>query len=176
MLDKIPAAALGGVLGLVFFVSIHVVTGRPLRHDPVAAAAAAQPVVEEAPPADTPESLYTTNCGACHQAEGEGMPGLFPALAASEWVVEDPETPIRVLICGIQGDIDVGGASFSGVMPALANLTDAQIAMIVTHIRTSWGNDAGEVDEATVAAVRASIGDRSTPISGGAELAAMRDE
>ena len=172
-LDRIPAWALGSGIGVAFFVAALLMAGRPIL--PIPGPGDVAPVA--APPApDTPESLYAGNCAACHQADGAGLPGAFPPLAGSGWATEDVETPIRVLLCGLTGEIEVEGATFNGVMPPLGHLTDQQIAMVLTHVRTSFGNDASAVEPAQVAAVRAALGGRTEMIGGGAELAQMRGE
>lgn len=122
------------------------------------------------------EGLFGQHCSACHQSSGQGVPGSFPPLAGSSWVVQDPQTPTRVLLRGLQGPIEVGGNAFAGEMPNFGNkLKDEEIAKIVTYIRTSWGNEASEVTPEDVAAVRDSLADApARPWNGGAELEAAR--
>ncbi|HEV2643364.1 MAG TPA: cytochrome c, partial [Candidatus Elarobacter sp.] len=57
-----------------------------------------------------------TRCAACHQANGQGMPGAYPALAGSEWLNGNPEVPIRIVLHGLQGPITVKVASFNSAM------------------------------------------------------------
>jgi len=107
--------------------------------------------------------LYAQQCVACHQATGQGLAGAFPPLAGSEWVTGAPEIPIKVLLAGLGGEIQVKGQTYNGAMPAFgAVFSDAEIAAVTNYIRTSWDNGADEVTEEQVAAIRADIGARGT--------------
>jgi mono/diheme cytochrome c family protein len=128
---------------------------------PSAAAVAAAP----AGPTDPGEQVFTTVCAACHQTNGKGLPGAFPALAGSEWVTADPETPIRVVIAGLSGPVKVGGADFNSMMPPPPGLDDEKIAAVLTYVRKSFGNSAGPVTKEQVAAVRAGLSGRATPFT-----------
>jgi len=131
--------------------------------------------VQMAPPEVTGASLYAVQCVACHQQTGLGVSGVFPPLGGSSWVTEDPETPVRILLFGIQGAIEVEGEIYNGQMPAFGHLSDEDIAKLVSHIRTSYGNDAGEVEPALVTQLRAELSDRDGPWQGGGELSAARE-
>lgn len=132
--------------------------------------------VQPAPAEVSGEALFGVQCAACHQANGQGVAGVFPPLVGSEWVTRDPETPVRILLWGINGEIVVGGERYEGNMPAFGHLTDEEIAKLVSYVRTSWENEASEVDAALVGEVRAATDGRSGPWSGGAELAALRPD
>lgn len=111
-------------------------------------------------------NLFAQQCAACHGSQGGGGAGTFPPLAGSEWVTGDEETPIRILLHGLQGRMQVKGTTYSGVMPAFgARLSDAEIAAILTHIRSSWGNDAPEVTGREVQEVRQEYSGRTQPWS-----------
>ncbi|HYD52061.1 MAG TPA: cytochrome c [Gemmatimonadaceae bacterium] len=107
------------------------------------------------------EQLYQ-RCATCHQPNGKGMTGVYPPLAGSEYVTAaNPAAPIRVVLRGLQGPITVAGAPFSGAMPAYGTgieMTDAEVAAVVTHIRQAWGNGASAVTAEQVAAERAKVG------------------
>lgn len=109
------------------------------------------------PPASLPDgaTLYTSNCAACHQADGQGLPGAFPPLAGDPVVTaKDPTRHIEVVLNGLQGK-PIDGNSYSTEMPAFAGkLSDAEIAAIIDHERTNWGNDAPTVTPSDVAAQR----------------------
>lgn len=119
-------------------------------------------------------AIFTSMCAACHQPTGLGLPGVFPPLAGSEWVLGKPDTLAAILLHGINGSIEVKGTVYQGAMPAFGgSLGDAEIAAVLTHIRSTWGNAASPIDAAAVAAARARLADRKQPFSGGAELAAL---
>lgn len=109
------------------------------------------------------QAIYDGKCASCHGKEGNGIAGQFPPLVASEWVNEDSEENkrrhIQVVLEGLKGEIQVKGVTYNGVMQPWFNvLNDAEVAAVVNHERTSWGNAGGEVDEKLVADVRAGLG------------------
>lgn len=107
------------------------------------------------------EAIYQKVCATCHQATGQGVPGAFPPLAGSDWVTSDPRRPILFVLHGLQGPVEVKGTSWNSVMPPQgANLSDDEIAAVVTFVRSAWGNDAGTVSSDDVAALRKRFSDR----------------
>lgn len=102
--------------------------------------------------------LFASNCGACHQASGEGIPGVFPPLKGDGVVrALDSTQQIRVLLQGIQG-ANIGGIVYSTPMPPFGiTLSDDQVADIIDYERTSWGNHAPLATAREVAAVRAAL-------------------
>lgn len=101
------------------------------------------------------DQVFTQNCASCHQAKGQGLPGAFPPLAGNPVVTGDPKKLIGIVENGLTGQISVNGGSFNGAMPAWkGKLSPAEIAAVVTYIRTSWGNHASPVSEAQVKAVK----------------------
>lgn len=120
--------------------------------------------VVEGPAAVDGAALYAGRCASCHQADGKGIPGAFPPLAGSPWVLESAEIPVRIVLGGLQGPIEVLGATYQGVMPAFGSqLGDAEIAAVLSHVRSSFGNTAGAVSEAEVKAVREAMSGRAGP-------------
>lgn len=98
--------------------------------------------------------LYTAHCASCHQASGEGLPGAFPPLVGNSAVLDaDATEHIDVILHGLQGKT-IDGVDYSSPMPGFPQLSDEQIAAIVNHERTSWGNDSPTVTAADVSAVR----------------------
>jgi mono/diheme cytochrome c family protein len=61
--------------------------------------------------------VYSGICQACHQANGQGLPGTFPPLAKSEWVNGSEKRIIAIILKGLQGPITVEGKQFTNVMP-----------------------------------------------------------
>lgn len=70
---------------------------------------------------------------------------MYPPLQATDWVEGDKERLIGLLLFGQEGEITVNGKPFKGVMPPHAYLTDAQIADVLTFIRSNFGNQADSV-------------------------------
>ncbi len=98
--------------------------------------------------------IYAANCSSCHGASGAGMPGAFPPLAGNAYVTGNPKAVEHTLLYGLNGAIKVGGATYNGVMPPWkGTLSNADIANVVTYIRSSWGNKASAVTEAQVSSV-----------------------
>jgi mono/diheme cytochrome c family protein len=117
------------------------------------------------------EAIYSARCVACHQATGLGLAGAFPPLAESEWVVGIPERPVGIVLHGLQGAIEVKGVPYQGVMPAFKDqLSDGEIAAVVSYVRRSFGNDAPVVSAETVATVRGATEGRTEAIGGQDEL------
>lgn len=82
-------------------------------------------------------AIFQAKCLACHQTNGQGIPGVFPPLAASEWVTGKPEVLANILLHGIDGKITVKGAEYNGQMPAFKNLLkDDELAAVLSHIRS----------------------------------------
>ncbi|HZJ09377.1 MAG TPA: cytochrome c [Trueperaceae bacterium] len=102
-------------------------------------AAAGEPATE--PAAVDGAEAYAV-CASCHQPNGQGIPGAFPPLAghAPELYAADPGYPITVLLYGLMGQIEVDGATYNGLMPSHAHLGDAELAAILNHVMTAFGN------------------------------------
>jgi mono/diheme cytochrome c family protein len=116
-------------------------------------------------------AIFAARCVPCHQAAGTGVPGVFPPLAGSNWVNGRDTTLVQILLHGIQGTLTVNGVSFNGAMPNFGTqLSDAEIAAVLTFVRSQWGNKGGPVSASQVAAQRAATASRSDAWSGDAEL------
>lgn len=79
------------------------------------------------------EGVYQTNCVACHQVNGEGLPPVFPALAGSDLVLNDKAKQIEILMEGVQG---------AAMQSYAEQLSEVDIAAVITYTRKAWGNDA----------------------------------
>jgi mono/diheme cytochrome c family protein len=107
--------------------------------------------------------VYNRTCIACHGPEGKGVPGAFPPLDGAPLPVGEPSVPIRIIIHGLQGPLEVAGQTYNVPMAALPDLKDAEVADVLTYVRQSWSNDAAPVSAETVRQVRAKHADRKTP-------------
>ena len=120
-------------------------------------------------------ALYATLCVACHQASGAGLPGVFPPLAGSEWVKGKDSTMAAIVLQGSNGRLTVNGAAFNGAMPSFkAQLSDEQVAAVLSHVRPAWGNASPPVAPETVARTRDALKARTEPFAGDGDLAALR--
>jgi len=114
-------------------------------------------------------------CAACHQQGGEGVAGTFPPLAGSERVLGEATPLIHLLLGGLHGEIEVKGVRYKGVMPAWAEqLSDEEIAAVLTYIRSSFGNSAPGIAPTSVAAARGAVAQRTTAYTD-AELDALKE-
>jgi cbb3-type cytochrome c oxidase subunit III len=98
------------------------------------------------------QKIYGANCSACHGAGGAGLPGEFPPLAGNPMVTGSPDKVIAAVKNGLTGAVTVNGKTYSGAMPAWhGKLSNADMADVITYIRSSWGNKADAVTETQVA-------------------------
>ena len=123
-------------------------------------------IVREATPTPTPAPLsdeelismgeeeFSKYCAACHQADGQGIPNAYPALASNAFVLaEDPSGVLRVIFTGRAG------------MPHFRDaLSSQEIAAIVSYVRNSWGNEASTVSAEQVRTIEEEIYSPSEPM------------
>ncbi len=128
-----------------------------------AEAAASAPASEVSGPIAAGRTLYAATCGACHQANGEGLDGLAPPLAGSDWVTGPEERLARIVLHGLTGPITVNGVTYQMEMPALSVFDDEQIAGVMSYVRQEWGNQAAEVSADSVKKIRESTAQRTAP-------------
>lgn len=102
------------------------------------------------------ESLFKGTCSTCHQPDGAGLAGVFPPLAASDYLDRDARDVIGVVVNGLSGPIQVNGEDYASVMPPMSQLNDDEVANILTFVYASWGNSGATITPDQVAAVRAS--------------------
>ncbi|HXY20114.1 MAG TPA: cytochrome c [Gemmatimonadales bacterium] len=121
------------------------------------AASAAAPAAATAAAAPAGQQVFQ-RCAVCHQTTGLGIAGSFPPLAGSEWATAaNPSLPIRIVLHGLQGTVTVNNQRFANAMPAFGTgqpLSDAEVAAVLTYVRSSWGNAASAVTAEQVAAER----------------------
>ncbi len=95
--------------------------------------------------------VYSQSCASCHGATGTGTPGVFPPLANDPVVTgKDADAHIKIVLNGLSGKT-IGGTKYAAQMPAFGpQLNDQQIAAVIDHERTSWGNQATTVTPSQV--------------------------
>ncbi|HJZ41066.1 MAG TPA: cytochrome c [Bacteroidales bacterium] len=98
--------------------------------------------------------VYSTYCLSCHQANGEGLTGVYPPLAKSDHLSKDQSASIVILLKGQNEEITVNGTKYSLPMAPLNYLTDQQIADVLNYMGNSWGNKFNTVTPAMVKSKR----------------------
>jgi mono/diheme cytochrome c family protein len=108
--------------------------------------------VPKSPPSPG-ERLYVANCLACHQRNGQGIPGVQPSLAGTPVPIGPPEALIGWVLFG-ERPSSLPKGQFGGVMPQFGYLSDVEVATLLTYVRSSFGNHAAEITPSMVAEAR----------------------
>ena len=107
--------------------------------------------------------VYEVTCLACHQADGKGLPPGFPPLDRSPTVTGNPAKLIRIAHLGLTGKIEVLDQTYDATMPGHPQLTDQELADVLTYVRQSWSNDSSPISPAEVQTLRANMATRTAP-------------
>lgn len=86
------------------------------------------------------KEIYELNCANCHQKDGKGLQNLYPPIAGSDYL-KDKEKVIYIIKNGLAGEILVNGKKFNQPMPANNQLTNLDIAEVVTYIYNEWNGE-----------------------------------
>jgi nitrite reductase (NO-forming) len=100
------------------------------------------------------KALFSGTCSTCHQANGQGLAGVFPPLANSDYFAKDTERLPKTIIGGLSGKVTVNGVEYDSVMPPMGQLTDDEVANIATYVLNSWGNPGGRITKADAREIR----------------------
>jgi len=131
---------------------------------PAPQAAYLKKVVSSGPAVVSPgQAIYESLCLNCHQAAGQGLAGVYPPLAKSEWVAGDPEALIKLTIHGLAGPTKVLGKDYGLVPMPPMGLDDQQLADVLTYVRGAFGNQAPAVKVEDVKEVREATKERTIP-------------
>jgi nitrite reductase (NO-forming) len=109
------------------------------------------------------KQLFTGTCSVCHQTTGEGLSGVFPPLAKSDYLLKDIKHTISIPLHGLTGKITVNDKEYDSVMPPMSQLTDDEVANILTYVLNSWGNPGGQVSKEEVTKIRAEPAPTAAP-------------
>lgn len=90
------------------------------------------------------KEIYNDFCVQCHLDNGEGVSGVFPPLAKSDYLLNNIEISIRGLKYGLSGPIVVNGEEYDGVMQN-QGLDNLEIADVMNFILNNWGNESKEI-------------------------------
>lgn len=101
------------------------------------------------------KKVYDTYCLTCHQADGAGVPRMNPPLIKTTYVLGDKKRLINIILKGFNESVEINGDYYDNPMPAQPQLTDQQVADVLTFVRNSFGNKASLITAAEVKAMRA---------------------
>jgi nitrite reductase (NO-forming) len=99
------------------------------------------------------EQLYVSYCLSCHMDQGQGIEGVYPPLAKSDYLMADKNRSIRQVLYGVSGEIKVNGKTYNLEMTGF-DLTNEETADVLNYIRNSWGNKGAVVTPEEVKAAR----------------------
>jgi mono/diheme cytochrome c family protein len=99
------------------------------------------------------KEVYTAQCISCHLEQGEGLEGVFPPLAKSDYLMADKKRSIQQVLHGISGEIKVNGVTYNGEMPGI-DLTDEEVSDVLNYVRNSFGNKGPAITPAEAKAAR----------------------
>jgi mono/diheme cytochrome c family protein len=100
------------------------------------------------------KAVFTKYCLTCHQSDGSGVPNMHPPLGPGSWVEKDPKELVAIMMKGLSGKIEVNGEEYKNFMPSHAQLTDEELADVLSYIRSSFGNNLSPVTVEMVAKIR----------------------
>lgn len=101
------------------------------------------------------EAAFRKTCLACHQADGSGVPGMYPSLNHAEKIMGPPEEIIKVILFGLKGPTVINGVTYSQPMPPQSMLNDTTIAILVNYVKKRWGDNESAVTPEDVRKIRA---------------------
>lgn len=99
------------------------------------------------------QEIYISYCLSCHLDQGEGIEGLYPPVAKSDYLMADKKRSIEQIIKGAKGEMTVNGKKYDLEMPGF-DLSDEEVSDVLNYIRNSWGNKGGAITPAEVKAAR----------------------
>lgn len=111
-------------------------------------------IISSAAYADAGEAVYKKNCMACHQANGTGMAAIFPPLVDNANITDNPMYIAETVVKGKSGEISVNGATYNGMMPPMAYMTDSDIAAVVNYVNKKFAGGSKEISAEDVKAIR----------------------
>ena len=101
------------------------------------------------------KKVYLARCLACHQVDGLGVQNMNPPLVGTTYVLGDKSRLIKIVLNGFNERVEIEGDIYNNPMPGQSNLTDQEIADVLTYVRNSFGNKASAINASEVKKVRA---------------------
>ncbi|HLX93276.1 MAG TPA: cytochrome c, partial [Puia sp.] len=100
------------------------------------------------------KTVYATRCLSCHQIDGSGVPNMNPPLVHTKWVLGNKQQLIEIVLKGMNSGVEIDDIKYQNVMASHADLSDQQIADVLTYVRNSFTNKATAVSASEVNKVR----------------------
>ncbi len=94
------------------------------------------------------KGIYATQCMSCHMEQGEGLEGVFPPLAKTDYL-NDKARLVKVVLLGVRGPMTINGVAYDGEMTGFT-LSDEEVADVINYIRNSWGNKGAAITPAEI--------------------------
>jgi len=91
------------------------------------------------------EVVYKRHCLSCHQRDAGGILGMYPPLANNKVISGDKTELIGIVLNGMSGEIEVNGEVYNGIMAGYRNLSDKEVADVLSYLRSGFGNSAVSV-------------------------------
>lgn len=99
------------------------------------------------------KEIYLRNCISCHMDQGEGLEGIFPPLAKSDYMLADKKRAIQQIVYGANMEMTVNGKVYNGEMSGF-DITDEEMSDLINYIFNSFGNKGGVITPAEVKTAR----------------------
>jgi nitrite reductase (NO-forming) len=112
-----------------------------------------KPKIDLAASSERGKEIYLRNCVSCHMDQGEGLEGIFPPIAKSDYMLADKKRAIKQTLYGISGEMTVNGKKYNGEMNGF-DITDEEMSDLMNYIFNSFGNNGGIISPDDVKAVR----------------------
>ena len=112
-----------------------------------------KPKIDLAASSERGKEIYLRNCVSCHMDQGEGLEGIFPPLANSDYLMADKKRAIKQSLYGVSGEMTVNGKAYNGEMNGF-DITDEEMSDLMNYILNSFGNKGGIVTPEDVKANR----------------------
>lgn len=110
------------------------------------------------------KKLYTQYCSSCHGTGGKGMAGAFPPLVNAKWITTNKTVPIKILLHGVQGEMQVQDRTYGGTMNSYGDqLSNAEIAAILNYLRSESEADVPTITKQDVKKIKDKYSERSSP-------------
>lgn len=118
------------------------------------------------------KELFEKNCAMCHQAQGQGLEGVFPPLAKSDFLKKitdraDRKELIEIILKGKQGKVTVNKKDYNGIMTPVSGLSNEELATLLNFVGNSWGNKAKEFTVKEVKGYREAVEKGAAAPAGG---------